>query len=178
MKSNEKCDAANDWYKKYETLDTTGDIRAKKHLEAWEYAKKLKTGKNKYEISPVSFNSPENDFSPSFYGDKLLFTSSRKEDRIVKRVHSWDDRPFLDLFVFENQEVKWLDKKINSSDYIQQNDVYTWMWHNWDGQETGKIIEANGKDCIRFSFAETCEVTVTLEQRGEAVLLSLTQSKI
>lgn len=119
LKSNEKYDAANDWYKKYETLDTTGDIRAKKHLEAWEYAKKLKTGKNKYEISPVSFNSPENDFSPSFYGDKLLFTSSRKEDRIVKRVHSWDDRPFLDLFVFENQEVKWLnllhDKKINSS---------------------------------------------------------------
>ena len=52
------------------------------------------------------------------------------------------------------------------------------MWHNWDGQENGTILETNGRDLIRFSFAESCEVTITLEQREKAVLLSLTQSKI
>ncbi len=109
-------------------------------------------------------------------------------DSFTKRIHikapieklywCWATEEGITSWFLRNSEYLRDGKKINSSEYIQQNDTYTWMWHNWDGQETGKIIKANGKDCIQFSFAETCEVSVTLEQREEAVLLSLTQSKI
>lgn len=67
---------------------------------------------------------------------------------------------------------------INKDEFVQPGDTYTWFWHNWDGQEEGKILEAKANNYLRFSFAGTCEVTVTLEQKDSAVLLSLTQSKI
>lgn len=70
------------------------------------------------------------------------------------------------------------DKQIKSDDFLKENDQYTWMWHNWDGKETGKIIETNGKDLLRFSFAGEGIVTVTFEQKNAAVLVSLTQSNI
>jgi len=109
-------------------------------------------------------------------------------DSFTKRIHikapieklywCWATEEGITSWFLKNSEYHRGDKKINPSEYIKQDDNYTWMWHNWDGQESGKIIEANGKDYIRFSFAETCEVTVTLEQREDAVLVSLTQSKI
>lgn len=67
---------------------------------------------------------------------------------------------------------------LDKEDYLKSGDLYTWFWHNWDGQEEGKILEANGKDLFSFSFAGNCEVTVTMEQRENAILLSLKQSKI
>ncbi|MDH3322893.1 MAG: SRPBCC domain-containing protein [Flavobacteriaceae bacterium] len=69
-------------------------------------------------------------------------------------------------------------KQIPSDQPVQEGDTYTWMWHNWDGQEAGKILKANGKDMIRFTFANTCTVTITLEQKDTAVLLSLAQTDI
>ena len=29
-------------------------------------------------------------------------------------------------------------------EYIEAGDTYVWEWHNWDGKESGKILEANG----------------------------------
>ena len=61
---------------------------------------------------------------------------------------------------------------------IQDGDSYSWRWHNWDGEEKGKVLEANGTDRVVFSFAGDCTVTVTLEDKKEAVLLTLTQANI
>ncbi|UNY98825.1 SRPBCC domain-containing protein [Zhouia spongiae] len=61
---------------------------------------------------------------------------------------------------------------------VSKGDSYTWMWHNWDGEEKGQILEANGSDFIVISFAGNCKVTVSLKKADEAVLLSLTQSDI
>jgi len=109
-------------------------------------------------------------------------------DSFTKKIHikapieklywCWATEEGITSWFLRNSEYLRDGKKINSYEYIQQDDTYTWMWYNWDGQETGKLIEANGRDCIGFSFGKTCEVIITLEQREEAVLLSLTQSKI
>ena len=69
-------------------------------------------------------------------------------------------------------------QSLNDDDFLKEGDTYTWFWHNWDGQEEGTILEANEKNKFRFSFAGSCEVTVTIEQREDAILLSLTQSNI
>lgn len=59
---------------------------------------------------------------------------------------------------------------------IQPGDSYTWEWHNWNGQEKGTILKANDKDYIEFSFAgDICKVSVLLEVKGDAVLLTLEQ---
>ncbi|MGB5818088.1 MAG: SRPBCC domain-containing protein [Saonia sp.] len=61
---------------------------------------------------------------------------------------------------------------------IQKGDTYIWEWHNWDGQEKGEVLQANGKDFVAFSFAGQSKVSVTLTDKGSAVLLTLKQYEI
>ncbi|MCK0192289.1 SRPBCC domain-containing protein [Arenibacter sp. F20364] len=63
-------------------------------------------------------------------------------------------------------------------DRISAGDDYTWEWHNWDGQEKGKITQANGKDFIEITFANVCKVSVSLKKYGAYVLLTLKQYNI
>ena len=71
------------------------------------------------------------------------------------------------------------DREVRAPEaFIQAGDEYTWMWHNWDGKEHGKVLAANGEDRVELSFAGDCTVTVTLEQKEGAVLVSLEQGNI
>ncbi len=62
--------------------------------------------------------------------------------------------------------------------YVDAGDRYTWEWHNWDGRESGKVLEANGRDRFVFTFAGPCTVSVSLKPAGEKVLVSLRQYDI
>ncbi|MEJ1223857.1 SRPBCC family protein [Sediminicola sp. 1XM1-17] len=64
------------------------------------------------------------------------------------------------------------------SAFISQGDTYTWQWHNWDGQEKGKVLKANGIDHLELSFAGECIVSITMEEKGSATLLTLKQYNI
>jgi len=66
----------------------------------------------------------------------------------------------------------------NSNEQIQAGDSYIWEWHNWDGKEKGTVLQANGKDFIEIVFAEPSKVSVTLEEKGAAVLVTLKQFDI
>ncbi|NAS11891.1 SRPBCC family protein [Poritiphilus flavus] len=66
----------------------------------------------------------------------------------------------------------------DSKEFIKAGDTYIWEWHNWDGQEKGQVIQANGKNYIEISFAEVSKVAISLEDHGKAVLLSLRQYEI
>ena len=69
-------------------------------------------------------------------------------------------------------------EKREPKDKIRPEDSYVWEWHNWDGQEKGTILQANGSDFIEFSFAGVSKVSVTLEDMGNAVLVTLKQYEI
>ena len=40
----------------------------------------------------------------------------------------------------------------DKNENTEKGDSYSWKWHNWDGQEEGKVVQANGKDFIQFTF--------------------------
>jgi uncharacterized protein YndB with AHSA1/START domain len=63
-------------------------------------------------------------------------------------------------------------------DSIAGGDSYIWRWHNWNGEERGEILEANGKDRISFTFGGSSVVSVDLEEEGTRILLCLTQGNI
>lgn len=85
-------------------------------------------------------------------------------------ISSW----FLRSAIYTSKE-----KSIRSaSDNIQAGDSYVWEWHNWNEQEKGKVLKNNYKDFLEFSFAESCKVAITIEDKGSAVLLSLKQYEI
>ncbi len=62
-------------------------------------------------------------------------------------------------------------------EHIQKGDTYTWEWHNWDGKEEGKVLEANGKDYVEITF-ETSKVSVLLEKKNNVSIVTLTQFDI
>jgi len=62
--------------------------------------------------------------------------------------------------------------------YVQAGDSYTWGWHNWDEEEQGEVLQANGSDFIEISFAEVSKVSIELAQEEGAVLLTLRQYEI
>ena len=61
---------------------------------------------------------------------------------------------------------------------IKGGDRYHWEWHNWDGHETGEILEANGRDHLVFSFAGESKVSVDLLPKDDLCLLQLRQYDI
>jgi len=65
-----------------------------------------------------------------------------------------------------------------ADEFIRAGDTYLWEWHNWDGQESGQILEANGRDQLSFSFAGSCKVAVDLSPKDDKVLVSLRQYDI
>ena len=57
-------------------------------------------------------------------------------------------------------------------------DSYISEWHNWNGQEKGRALQANGEDFVEFSFAGMSKVSVSLEDKKDGVLLTLKQYEI
>lgn len=73
-------------------------------------------------------------------------------------------------FTAENGKLRELEE------ILQPADKYIWEWYNWDGKEEGTILEANGTDFLEFSFAgDICKVSITLEEKENAVLVTLKQ---
>lgn len=66
----------------------------------------------------------------------------------------------------------------NATERIQAGDSYVWEWHNWNGQEEGIVLQANGTNFLEIIFATPSKVSVTLEDNGKAVLVTLRQYEI
>ena len=97
--------------------------------------------------------------------DKLYWCWATKEG-----ICTW----FLRSAQYASKEGKLRDLK----EKIKIGDEYIWEWHNWEGQEKGVILQANGTDFIEFSFAEVSKVSISLEKKEEAILLTLKQYEI
>jgi hypothetical protein len=63
---------------------------------------------------------------------------------------------------------------------IEVNDKYEWLWHGWPDEvvEKGTILAANGTDQVRFSFGKGGNVTVTIKQELDQILVELVQDEI
>lgn len=76
------------------------------------------------------------------------------------------------------REARYLDangKRRPPEEPVAAGDRYAWKWHNFDVEETGQITAANGRDFLEFTFAGEQRVSITLQDAGDAVLLTLRQ---
>jgi uncharacterized protein YndB with AHSA1/START domain len=85
---------------------------------------------------------------------------------------------------------KWFLRKANfyaiagrlrdPEEFILKEDTYEWYWHGWDDStvEKGEILEANGTDLIKFTFAKDNIVTVEFSSRNGMSIVQLTQENI
>ena len=81
---------------------------------------------------------------------------------------------FLSKSVFYDRN----NNKIGKENKIEKGFTYEWNWYLYDVTEKGKIIEANSKDNVKFTFAGDCLVDIRLKEIENYVIISITQSNI
>jgi outer membrane protein OmpA-like peptidoglycan-associated protein/tetratricopeptide (TPR) repeat protein len=86
------------WMNKFYEADSS-DSRAKSQFLFPDYAKVLMENPQGFEIIHQDINSDAEDFGPAYFENKIVFTSSRALDRMVKRKWSGNKLPFLDIYV-------------------------------------------------------------------------------
>ncbi|WP_300489929.1 OmpA family protein [Flavobacterium sp.] len=52
-----------------------------------------------YKIVPLEINTSYSDFGSTFYGNQLVYSSSKKGGKLIKRLYSWNEQPFLSFYV-------------------------------------------------------------------------------
>lgn len=70
-------------------------VNQKRHMDS------LATTKPLYAVKNLEINSSKADFGTAFYGDKIVFASSRDTTKFNEKLYSWNKQPFLDLYVAE-----------------------------------------------------------------------------
>ena len=113
LSSEKKYAKAKEWYEKYNTR-ASSDSRGSKKISTISDQKQLYRNESNVSIAKAPFNSDASDFSPSMWGDAIVFVSSRDSDHLKPGLFNWDNSNYLDLYVFQNGEVSRLDKIINS----------------------------------------------------------------
>ncbi|MGK4567685.1 hypothetical protein [Flavobacterium sp. 3HN19-14] len=85
-----------------ERLDKKGD---QKEIDRYVFQKRvndsLANAKPLYKVRNLEINSTKSDFGTAFYGDKVVFASSRDTMKFAQKLYSWNKQPFLDLYVAE-----------------------------------------------------------------------------
>jgi len=62
---------------------------------------KLVSNRNLYRIQKLGINSDKSDFGPTYYKDKLVFTSGRDMVSVFARKNKWENQDYLRLFSSE-----------------------------------------------------------------------------
>ena len=68
--------------------------------------------------------------------------------------------------------------KKDKCEACEAGDTYEWEWYGYDFTEKGKVLEANGKDLFKFTFAGDCIVTVSFNEFEEYTIIELIQENI
>jgi len=114
-----------------EFLNVKGeDYRAKLFLNERNYLEEIEEQSGRFELSNIGFNSKLSDFAPTFYQGRLVFASNRTKRSAIKRIHDWNEQPFLDIYGISigddesKKGVQMFSKKINSK-YHESTAVFT-----------------------------------------------------
>lgn len=93
-------DEANKVIKEY--LDKKGDkneinryTAQKKQLDSLSKAKSL------YNVKNLDINTSKSDFGATYFQDKIVFTSARDTTKFSDKLYTWNNQPFLNLYVAE-----------------------------------------------------------------------------
>lgn len=95
---------------------------------------------------------------------------------------AWATQAMLEKWFLRSAEFTRPDNSLRSKyEHVEAGDTYKWLWHGYDDNsvENGKILEVNGRDLIRFSFAKNCTVSIFIKMEvGDELVAELWQENI
>lgn len=119
LKANGKESEAENVLEKFHSIKGN-DSRALEFNKKKTDIAKLKKEKPYFTVNNIQGNSVEADFSPTLWNDQILFVSGRQASISNVFIHTWNDKPFLNLFVTKPDanknftEIKKFDGKFNT----------------------------------------------------------------
>lgn len=93
-----------------------------KYLEQKKILDSINVAESRYTVTNIKANTNKADFGTAFYGNKIIYSSSKDEDKTGRKIYKWNEQPFLELFVadrdtitgdFINEE-KFFPKELNN----------------------------------------------------------------
>jgi uncharacterized protein YndB with AHSA1/START domain len=94
---------------------------------------------------------------------------------------AWTTRSGLERWFLRLAEFTDIGNTVRADrDGVIMGDSYRWLWYGYDDSVVEKetILDANGKDFLRFTFAGNCIVTVTIKNEGSETIVELVQENI
>ena len=130
LKAIEAYDESNKFMSKF--FDSKkNDLKPKINKVEINYLDEIKQQSGRYKIKNIEANSSYADFGPAYYGNRVVFTSSRDTGVFSKRVHDWNNQPFLDLYNSKIEKktgelitIKNFDSKLNTR-YHESTPTFT-----------------------------------------------------
>ena len=130
LKAIEEYEESDKYMRKFYSFEN-GDARAVNYQNTPDYLERINFQSGRYKVQNLTANSSYSDFGPSYYGENLVFASARDTGTVSKRIHKWNDKPFLDLYqgTINNEtldvvKVKGMSKVLNSI-YHESTPVFT-----------------------------------------------------
>lgn len=108
----------------------TNDSRGKVFLQNKNYLNDIDVNTGKYILDTTTINSEFYDYGPSFFGNKIVFTSSRSDGNQYTKIHDWTKQTFTDLFIVSMnaegklEQVENFSKTINTK-FNESSPVFT-----------------------------------------------------
>lgn len=126
LKSNQLYDASNKVMDRF--IEMKGeDYRSKLYVNERNYLQEIEAQSGRFELVNIGFNSELSDFAPTFYQGDLVIASNRAKRASSKRLHDWNEQPFLDLYLMSGNDLEKsnkLDKNINTK-YHESTAIFT-----------------------------------------------------
>ncbi|QJD80065.1 OmpA family protein [Spirosoma rhododendri] len=97
LAANGKYRESQKYYSQYGEKQSQ-DLRGRRFTVSYMDMSRFYQDSSSTRISSLPINSRQADFSPMYYKNGLVFVSARDESGAVKRVFSWNQTPFLDLY--------------------------------------------------------------------------------
>ncbi len=98
LKSVENYKKADEYLTQFEKL-SSNDIRASIYANQKSYKEIIDKNSGRYTIKTTSVNTRMSDYGAAFYGDKVLFSTSRDSIGVEKIRTKWTNHSFTNLYV-------------------------------------------------------------------------------
>ena len=93
----------------------------------------------------------------------------------------WATQEGLERWFLRHAPYSPINKKPRGqNEYAAVHDTYEWRWHGWGDEavEHGTVLEANGTDRFKFTFAKAGIVTISIRELDGQSICELLQDTI
>ncbi len=141
------------------------DIRAKDFAANRINLNRMLKDNRQYRVTAQRVNSPAVDFAPSYYKDKVIFTSSRT-NKVLPKEDNWLKQPYLDMYISEVNDGQLkspvvFDSKLNGkmhdgpASFSKDGSVIAFTRNHYKDKSKDKVVELQ----IYFSYYKDGEWT-------------------